>query len=215
MGGLPSDQGLFDLFFDLFAADPGFFVGFEFDEFEVDLVEFYGGAVFLVEDGFDAADEHEVGAGFGVDLFAGFGACPDFLFDAFVAELVAFVGVGDEDEAAVVGEVFFEVFDEGEGLDVFGAEVADVADDDGGFVAVFGGVDADEGSGGEVLDHLFGDEAGVGIVPAAGEVGDVGGVEPVDFRGAAAKEECGDEEGKDVFHGVSFGLVLGLDRWGG
>lgn len=169
------------------------------------MIEFGGGAVFLVEDGFDAADEHEVGAGFGAYLFAGFGARPCFLFDAFVAELVAFVGIGDEDEASAVGELFFEVFGEGEGLDVFGAEVADVADDDGGFVSVFGGVGSDEGSGVDVLDHLFGDEAGVGVVPAAGEVGDFGGIEAVDFGGTCGDEEGDDEEGEYVFHVVAFG----------
>lgn len=118
---LPSKEGFLDFFLYFFGADPCFFVGLEFDEFEVNLIEFDGGSVFGIEDGFDTADEHEISSCFSSHLFAGFGAGPVLLFFSFCAELAAFVGIGNKDDASAVGEFAFEVFDEGAGLDVFGA----------------------------------------------------------------------------------------------
>ena len=182
-------------------------------EFEVDLVVHYLVAAFLVDDGGDGAREHEVGADFLAGLLLGVGRGVAGLAGELVAEFGTFLGVGDEVDAAGVDERAFHVLDEGLDVDVLVALVGDLADHDGRYRAalVLDHVVV-PGTAQAVVDHFLGDEAGIGVVPGAGEVRHGIRVDAGDLLAAvAAADEQGEGRAQADFE--QFGHVFLLVKF--
>ena len=182
-------------------------------EFQVHLVVDDLLAAFLVHDGIERSGEHQVGADFLAGVLAGLFGGVAGLARQFVTQFGAFFGVGHKVGLARIDEGAFHVLHEGFHVDVFVALVADLADDhrrndsvlllDHGLVP--GTVQA-------VGNHLVGHQAGVGVVPGAGKVGDGVFVDTGDLLATGAAHEggetCAKAECQNLGH--SFLLFSGL-----
>ena len=181
-------------------------------EFHVDLVEHHLFAAFLVNNGVDGSSEHEVCADFHAGVLERFVGDIALLVGKFVAEVFAFVGVRDEFSLAGIDEGAFDILDERFDADVFVALVADLANHDGRDASLLCGELFVPRAAKAVVNHFFGDEAGIGVVPAAGKVRDSVSFEAGDFfatTGASGKKSnaCTKSENPNFRHCV---LLIGM-----
>ena len=163
-------------------------------EFKVNLVVHHLVATFLVDDGGDGAREHKVGADFLAALLLGVSRGVAGLAGEFGTEFGTFLGVGDEVDAAGIDERALHVLDEGFDVDVLVALVGNLADDDGrDHAALVLDHVVVPGTAQAVVDHFFGNETGVGVVPGPGKVRYGIRVDTGDLLAAVA---AADEEGE-------------------
>ena len=160
-------------------------------EFHIDLVVNHLFAPFLVDDGVDGAGEHQVCTDFHAGIFHGFFGDITLLVRKLIAEVCTFVGVGDEFSLARIDKGTFDILDESFNTDMFMALIADLANNYGRNGAFLCSKLAVPRTAEAVVDHFVGDQSGIRIIPATGEISYRINVEAGDFFatiGTAGKE---------------------------
>jgi len=189
--GLELHAALGYVFLDLLVADPKLAMALDVREFHIDLVVNHLFAPFLVDDGVDGAGEHQVCTDFHAGIFLGFFGDITLLVRKLIAEIRTFVGVGNEFSLARIDKGTFDILDESFNTDMFMALIADLANNYGRNGAFLCSKLAVPRTAEAVVDHFVGDQSGIRIIPATGEISYRINVEAGDFFatiGTAGKE---------------------------